>query len=65
MKEPVTAGAPRSFHSKVQAHGDTLATSLFDVGDVQSVFYMDKMITVEKTEMTDWDELLPKLAGCG
>lgn len=62
LKEPVTAGAPRSFHSKVQAHGDTLATSLFDVGDVQSVFYMDKMITVEKTEMTDWDELLPKLA---
>ena len=62
LKEPVTSGAPRSFQSAVQAESDRLAKSLFDVGDVQSVFYMDRMITVEKDDMTDWDELLPKLA---
>lgn len=62
LKEPVTSGAPRSFQSPVQASGDKLAQSLFDVGNVESVFYMDRMITVEKDDETDWDELLPKLA---
>lgn len=62
LKEPVTAGAPRSFQSAVQAESDKLAKSLFDVGSVESVFYMDRMITVEKDDLTDWDELLPKLA---
>lgn len=62
LKEPVTSGAPRSFQSLVQASGDKLAQSLFDVGNVESVFYMDRMITVEKNDETDWDELLPKLA---
>jgi len=27
-----------------------------------SVFYMDKMITVEKTDEIEWDEILPTLA---
>ena len=27
-----------------------------------SVFYMDQMITVEKDDEGDWDELLPALA---
>jgi len=35
---------------------------LFDVGHVTSVFYMDQMITVEKDDEGDWDELLPALA---
>ncbi|MBA2501246.1 MAG: NifU family protein [Pyrinomonadaceae bacterium] len=63
LKEPVTTGAARSFQSRVQAAGDKLAKDLFDVSEeVVSVFYMDRMITVEKTEMADWDELLPQLA---
>lgn len=62
LKEPVTNGAPRSFQSAVQAESDGLAKSLFDIGDVESVFYMDRMITVEKSDEIDWDELLPKLA---
>ena len=41
---------------------DALAKSIFDVGDVVSVFYMDKMITVEKTDEAEWDEILPALA---
>jgi hypothetical protein len=46
LKEPVTRGVARSFHSSLQAQDDGLARSLFEVGDVASVFYMDRMITV-------------------
>jgi Fe-S cluster biogenesis protein NfuA len=62
LKEPVTAGTTRSFHSADEAAGDSLAGQLFAVGDVSSVFYMDKMITVEKSDEADWDDLLPRLA---
>lgn len=62
LKEPVTSGTTRSFHAAVEAADDPLGKSLFAVGDVASIFYMDKMITVEKTEEADWDDLLPRLA---
>ncbi|HEX8502571.1 MAG TPA: NifU family protein [Pyrinomonadaceae bacterium] len=62
LKEPVTAGTTRSFHSAEDAAADPLAGPLFAVGDVSSVFYMDRMITVEKAEEADWDDLLPRLA---
>jgi Fe-S cluster biogenesis protein NfuA len=62
LKEPVTAGTTRSFHSAGEAAGDPLAGPLFAVGDVSSVFYMDRMITVEKSDEADWDDLLPRLA---
>ena len=62
LREPVTAGTTRSFHSAAEAEGDPVAGPLFAVGEVSSVFYMDKMITVEKTDEADWDDLLPRLA---
>jgi Fe-S cluster biogenesis protein NfuA len=62
LKEPVTSGTTRSFHSATEAADDPVAAPLFAVGDVSSVFYMDKMITVEKTDEADWDDLLPRLA---
>ena len=62
LKEPVTAGTTRSFHSAEEAAGDPLAGPLFAIGDVSSVFYMDRMITVEKSDEADWDDLLPRLA---
>ena len=62
LKEPVTSGTTRSFHTADEAEGDALGKSLFAVGDVASIFYMDKMITVEKTDEADWDDLLPRLA---
>jgi len=62
LKEPVTNGAPRSFQSASEAVADALGKSLFDVGDIASVFYMDRMITVEKDDLADWDDLLPRLA---
>jgi Fe-S cluster biogenesis protein NfuA len=62
LREPVSNGVAYSFKSAEDAKSDTLAKSLFDVGNVVSVFYMDRMITVEKEDEAEWDELLPTLA---
>jgi NFU1 iron-sulfur cluster scaffold homolog, mitochondrial len=62
LREPVSNGTAQSYSSPSQAETDPLAKSLFDVGHVVSVFYMDRMITVEKDEESDWDDLLPALA---
>src|SRR5215217_8399272 len=62
LREPVSNGVARQYGSAELATDDPLAKSLFDVGHVVSVFYMDKMVTVEKDDEGDWDELLPALA---
>jgi Fe-S cluster biogenesis protein NfuA len=62
LKEPVSNGAARQFQSANEAADDPLARALFEVGPVVSVFYMGNMITVEKEEAEDWDDLLPRLA---
>ncbi|HEY6217179.1 MAG TPA: NifU family protein [Pyrinomonadaceae bacterium] len=62
LREAVSNGVARQYGSADLAENDTLAKSLFDIGHVVSVFYMDKMITVEKDDEGDWDELLPALA---
>jgi Fe-S cluster biogenesis protein NfuA len=62
LREPVSNGVARSYSSASSAESDPLAKSLFDVGNIVSVFYMDRMITVEKTDESDWDDLLPALA---
>src|SRR5919199_139581 len=62
LKEPVSNGAARQFRSPAEAADDPLARSLFEVGRVVSVFYMGNMVTVEKEEEEDWDDLLPRLA---
>ena len=62
LREPVSYGTHHQFESAETAESDPLAKSLFAVGNVVSVFYMDKMITVEKTDHVDWDEALPALA---
>jgi len=62
LREAVSNGTAHSYSTAVQAENDSLATSLFDVGHVVSVFYMDRMITIEKDDDGDWDDLLPTLA---
>ena len=62
LREPVSNGVARQYGSAELAENDPLAKSLFDVGHVVSVFYMDRMVTVEKDDEGDWDELLPALA---
>ena len=62
LREAVSNGVARQYASAELAESDPLAKSLFDIGHVVSVFYMDRMITVEKDDEGDWDELLPALA---
>src|ERR1043166_8865392 len=62
LREAVSNGVARQYGSAHLAENDPLAKALFDVGHVVSVFYKDRMITVEKDEDGDWDELLPALA---
>ncbi len=62
LREPVSNGVVHQYSSADQAQDDPLAKSLFDVDHVVSVFYVDKMITVEKDDEGDWDDLLPVLA---
>jgi NFU1 iron-sulfur cluster scaffold homolog, mitochondrial len=62
LKEPVSYGTSHSFKTVEDAESDNLAKSIYEVGDVVSIFYMDKMITVEKTDEAEWDEILPLLA---
>lgn len=62
LREPVSHGTSHQFESAEAANSDELAKSIFEIGNVVSVFYMDKMITVEKTDEVDWDEALPLLA---
>jgi NFU1 iron-sulfur cluster scaffold homolog, mitochondrial len=62
LKEPVSHGTSHSYKSAEAGADDQFAKSIFDVGEVVSVFYMDKMVTVEKTDEAEWDELLPSLA---
>ncbi|MFN0084893.1 MAG: NifU family protein [Blastocatellia bacterium] len=62
LKEPITTGTSRSFQSADSAQADPLATSLFSVGNVTSVFYMDRFITVNKEEEVSWEDMLRKLA---
>src|SRR2546429_1842951 len=62
LREAVSNGVAHQYGSPELAENDPLAKSLFDVGHVVSVFYMDRMITVEKDDEGDWDDLLPTLA---
>ncbi len=62
LKEPVSYGTSHSFKNEESALDNQLAKSIFDVGNVVSVFYRDKMVTVEKTDDAEWDEILPDLA---
>lgn len=62
LKEPVSAGTSHQFPNAEAAKDDPMVKALFDLGDVVSVFYMDKMITVEKTDDAEWDEVLPLMA---
>ncbi len=62
LREPVSSGTVHQYGSAEQAQNDPLAKALFDIGHVVSVFYMDRMITIEKDDEADWDDLLPALA---
>ena len=55
-------GGSRSFDTVAAAEGDTLATALFSLGKVSSVFYMPGFVTVNKLPEADWASLAPAVA---
>jgi Fe-S cluster biogenesis protein NfuA len=55
-------GGSRSFDTPSAADGDRLATSLFAIGRIASVFYMPGFVTVNKSPEADWGSLAPTIA---
>jgi len=62
LKEPLTWGISRSYDNAEQAKDDKLASALFDIEHVKSVFYVDHWITVTQDGGADWNELKRQLA---
>jgi len=57
INERILKYETRHFHSKEEAAGDPLASGVFELPGVLSVFYMDKFITVEKSRETQWGQI--------
>ena len=62
LKEPLTYGVARSFENAAEAASDELASRLFGIEHVTSVFYVDNWITVTQDGAADWQDLLRKIA---
>ena len=62
LKEPLTWGITRSYDKADEAKKDPLASALFDIEHVTSVFYVDHWITVTQDGRADWSELKRALA---
>lgn len=55
-------GGSRSYDTPAAADGDPLATALFALGKVTTVFYMPGFVTVNKQADADWGSLAPAVA---
>jgi len=62
LKEPLTYGIARSFESAADAADDPLASQLFAIEHVVSVFYVDNWVTVTQDGEADWQELMRQVA---
>jgi len=58
VKEPLLTKAARSFQDFASAVGDPLGSAIFALGNVTSVFYMDRFVTVNKHHVANWAELI-------
>ena len=51
----------KSYYNADDAANDPLASALFDVEGVVSLFMVDDFITVTKTQDAQWEVLIPQL----
>ena len=58
VQRPILRSGTRSFRDFGAAVGDPLASSLFALGHVTSVFYMDRFVTVNKGPADEWSGLI-------
>lgn len=60
VDRPVVEGkASKSFYSAAQAEADPVASALFALDGVASVFMVDDFVTVTKSPDADWNALVP------
>src|SRR6185437_9768565 len=57
VQKPLLKMGTRSFKDFGSAVGDPLASSIFALGKVTSVFYMDRFVTVNKESGAEWSDL--------
>jgi len=58
VNEPLLSGGARSFQDFASAVGDPIGSAIFAIGNVASVFYMDKFVTVNKLETAQWSDMI-------
>ena len=58
VQKPILTSGVRSFRDFGSAVGDPLASAIFALGKVTSVFYMDRFITVNKEPSAEWSDLI-------
>ncbi len=57
LNEPLLKFETRQFHNAQEAESDPLAKGIFEIGNVVSVFYMDKFVTIEKSKESNWGQI--------
>jgi NFU1 iron-sulfur cluster scaffold homolog, mitochondrial len=63
MNKPVVKGGTRSFDSKKEAVGDTFAEALFDVPGIRNIYLSEDFVSVTKSMMEEWHDLVEPLQG--
>jgi hypothetical protein len=58
-RKVVTGSTSQSFYNAEDAAGHPLATALFELEGVVSLFMVDDFVTVTKTADASWQELIP------
>ena len=58
VQRPILRSGTRSFRDFGAAVGDPLASRIFALGHVTSVFYMDRFVTVNKEAADEWSGLI-------
>ena len=62
VNRPVLEGnASKSFYNAEDAAGNSLASALFELEGVASVFMVADFVTVTKTAAADWEQLVPAI----
>ncbi len=57
LNERILTRETRSFENKEEAEKDPLAKGIFEIEGVESVFYMDKFITIVKNPDVGWEKI--------
>jgi len=57
----VEGKSSRSFYTAEQAAADPVATALFELEGVASIFMVDDFVTVTKQAVAEWSDLIPRV----